>query len=154
VNQGDGSWIYNYLCNQCLSSLIFWVRISIRARCTTLCDKVCQWLATGRWFSPGTPCKISVKKNMWIKEILKVLLSNQIYIFHLLWCNYKWNNMKWVFFNIYTNMCYVKQKGTVPLLLYVSVKLDSLPSYLWSFTSIFFLLIALLNTQFPHSTYF
>ena len=21
---------------------------------TTLCDKVCQWLATGRWFSPGT----------------------------------------------------------------------------------------------------
>ena len=29
-------------------------RISIRARCTTLCDKVCQWLATGRWFSPGT----------------------------------------------------------------------------------------------------
>ena len=22
---------------------------------TTLCDKVCQWLATGRWFSPGTP---------------------------------------------------------------------------------------------------
>ena len=30
------------------------VRISIRARCTTLCDKVCQWLATVRWFSPGT----------------------------------------------------------------------------------------------------
>ena len=22
---------------------------------TTLCDKVCQWLATGRWFSLGTP---------------------------------------------------------------------------------------------------
>ena len=21
---------------------------------TTLCDEVCQWLATGRWFSPGT----------------------------------------------------------------------------------------------------
>jgi hypothetical protein len=21
---------------------------------TTLCDKVCQWLTTGRWFSPGT----------------------------------------------------------------------------------------------------
>jgi len=20
---------------------------------TTLCDKVCQWLETGRWFSPG-----------------------------------------------------------------------------------------------------
>jgi hypothetical protein len=47
-----GSWIYNYLCNQCLSPLMLWVRISIRARCTTLCEKVCQWLATGRWFSP------------------------------------------------------------------------------------------------------
>jgi hypothetical protein len=34
-----GSWIYNYLYNQCLSPLM-WVRIAIRARCTTLCDKV------------------------------------------------------------------------------------------------------------------
>jgi hypothetical protein len=24
-------------------------------RCTTLCDKVCQWIAKGRWFSPGLP---------------------------------------------------------------------------------------------------
>ena len=23
-------------------------------RCTTLCDKVCRWLATGQWFSLGT----------------------------------------------------------------------------------------------------
>jgi hypothetical protein len=35
-----------------LSPLMLRVRISIRAKCTTLCDKVCQWLATGRWFSP------------------------------------------------------------------------------------------------------
>ena len=48
-----GSWIYNYLCSQCLSPLMLWVRISIKARCTILCDKVCQWLAIGRWFSPG-----------------------------------------------------------------------------------------------------
>jgi hypothetical protein len=59
VNRGTswpwsyGSWIYNYLCNQCLSILMLWVRISTRARCTTLCDKVCQWLATGRLFSAG-----------------------------------------------------------------------------------------------------
>jgi hypothetical protein len=45
-----GSWIYNYLCNQCLSPLMLWVRFLIRARCTTLCDQVCQWLATGQWF--------------------------------------------------------------------------------------------------------
>ena len=36
-----GSWIYNYLCNRCLSPLIMWVRIPLSARCTTLCDKVC-----------------------------------------------------------------------------------------------------------------
>jgi hypothetical protein len=48
---GTCSWIYNYLCNQCLSPLMLWVRISIRAKCATLCDKDCQWLATGRWFS-------------------------------------------------------------------------------------------------------
>ena len=49
------SWIYNYLCNQCLSPLMLSVQISIRARCTTLYDKICQWLATSRWFSPGPP---------------------------------------------------------------------------------------------------
>jgi len=25
----DGSWIYNYLCNQCLSPLTLWVRIPL-----------------------------------------------------------------------------------------------------------------------------
>jgi hypothetical protein len=28
---------------------------------TTLCDKVCQWLATGQWFSPGTPVSFTIK---------------------------------------------------------------------------------------------
>jgi hypothetical protein len=52
-----GSWIYNYLCNQCLSPLTLWVRIPLRRGVlyTTLCDKVCQWLTAGWWFSPGTP---------------------------------------------------------------------------------------------------
>jgi len=31
-----GSWIYNYLCNWCLSPLMLWVRIPLRKRCTTL----------------------------------------------------------------------------------------------------------------------
>ena len=50
-----GSLNYNYLCNQCLSPLMFWVQISNRVRCTTLCDKLYQWLAAGRWFSPSSP---------------------------------------------------------------------------------------------------
>jgi hypothetical protein len=33
---------WNYLCNQCLSSLMLWVRISIRERYTILCSQVCQ----------------------------------------------------------------------------------------------------------------
>ena len=41
-----GSWIYNYLCNQCLSLLTLWDRTPIKRGVldTTLCDKVCQWL--------------------------------------------------------------------------------------------------------------
>ena len=47
-----GSWICNYLCNQFLSPSTLWVRIPFRwgVLDTTLCDKVCQWLATGRWW--------------------------------------------------------------------------------------------------------
>ena len=43
----------------------------------TLCDKVCQWLATGRWFSPGTPVYSTNKTDCYdITEILlKVALS-------------------------------------------------------------------------------
>ena len=72
-----GSWIYNYLCNQCLSPLMLWVRISIRARCTTLCDKVYQWLATGQWFSLGTSVSSTNKTDHHdITEILlKVMLN-------------------------------------------------------------------------------
>jgi hypothetical protein len=49
-----GSWVYNYTCNQCLSSLTLRVRILLKWGLlnTTLCDKVCHWLAAGRWFSP------------------------------------------------------------------------------------------------------
>jgi hypothetical protein len=46
-------WICHYLCNQCLSPLMLWVRISIRERRTTLCDPVCQWLTIGLWISPA-----------------------------------------------------------------------------------------------------
>jgi len=41
-----GSWIYNYLCNQCLSPLKLWVQILLRRGVldTTICDKV--WSVT------------------------------------------------------------------------------------------------------------
>ena len=39
-----------------ISLLTLWVRTPLRwcVLDTTLCDKVCQWLATGQWFSQGT----------------------------------------------------------------------------------------------------
>ena len=46
------------------------VRISIRARCTSLCDNVCQWLATGRWFSSGPPLSSNNKNDILIKVAL------------------------------------------------------------------------------------
>jgi hypothetical protein len=74
-----GSWIYKYLCNQCLSPLMLWVRILIRARWTTLCDKFCQWLATGQWFSPGYPVSSTNKTDRHdITEILLKVVLNTI----------------------------------------------------------------------------
>ena len=52
---------------------MLWVRISIRTRCTTLCDKVCQWLATGRWFSPGPPVSSTNKTDRY--DITEILLK-------------------------------------------------------------------------------
>ena len=82
-----GSWIYKYLCNQWQSPLM-WVRISIRVRYATLCDKVCQWLTTGQWFTPRS----SINKTDChdINEILlKVALNNikQTKLYHILSCN-------------------------------------------------------------------
>ena len=46
---------------------------------TTLSDKVCQWLATGRLFSPGTPVSSTNKTDRHgIAELLsKVALNNR-----------------------------------------------------------------------------
>ena len=73
LSWSHGSWISNYLCNQCLSSLMLWVRILIRARCKTLCDKLCQWLATGWWFSPGPTVSSTNKTDR--HDITKILLK-------------------------------------------------------------------------------
>jgi hypothetical protein len=60
-----GSWIYNFLCNLYLSPLTVWVQILFWRSVldTTLCDNVCQWLATGRWFSTVTP--VSTTNIFW-----------------------------------------------------------------------------------------
>ena len=74
-----GSWNYNYLCNQCLSPLKLWVRTLLTWQDvldTTLCDKVCQWLATGRWFSSGTPVSSTNKTDC--HDIAEILLKSSV----------------------------------------------------------------------------
>ena len=68
-----GNWIYNCLCNRCLSPLMMSVRTLIRVRCTTLCDKVCQWLVTGLWFSPGPAVSSTNKTDR--HDIAEILLK-------------------------------------------------------------------------------
>jgi hypothetical protein len=72
-----GFWIYNYLCNQCLSPLMLWVRTPFMARWgvfdTTFSDKFSQWLATGRWFSLGTP--VSSINKIEPHDITEILLK-------------------------------------------------------------------------------
>jgi len=72
-------WIYNYLCNQWISPLSLWVRIPLMQDVldTTLRDKVCKWLATGRWFSLGTPVSSTNKtdRHDMTEILLKVALN-------------------------------------------------------------------------------
>jgi hypothetical protein len=53
------------------------VRIPNRRRYTTLCDKDCQWLAAGQWFSPGIPVSSTNKTDRHnITEILLKVANN------------------------------------------------------------------------------
>jgi hypothetical protein len=72
-------WINNYLCNQCISQLKLWVRALLMARLTdtTLCDKVCQWLAAGRWLSPVTQLSSTNKTDR--HGIAEILLKVELY---------------------------------------------------------------------------
>ena len=55
---------------------------SIRGMCTTSCDKVCQWLATGRWFSLG-PLVSSTNKtdrHVIVESGIKDHKTNQLFL--------------------------------------------------------------------------
>ena len=67
--------------NQCLSvsPLMLWVQLPLRVRSTTLCDKVCQLLVAGQWFSPGPPVSSTNKTGRHdITEIFLKVTSNTI----------------------------------------------------------------------------
>jgi hypothetical protein len=100
----NGSLIYYYLRNQWLSPLKLWVWIQFRRGVlnTTLCDKVCQWFVTGRWFSPVSSTN---KTDLYdIIEILLKVVLNTINLTPLLltcfirWigCNYNYMMYRWI----------------------------------------------------------
>jgi hypothetical protein len=84
-----GSWISNYICNQCISPPVLWVRISIRVMCIALCDKVL-------WFSPG-PLFSSTNKTVLVSRIhvnktSELEIQNKHYEYIRSWESYL---MKW-----------------------------------------------------------
>jgi hypothetical protein len=89
-----GTWIYNYQCYQCLSPLT-WVRTPLNRGVlnTTLCDKVCQWLAAGQWFSTGTLVFSTNKTDRHdIAEILLIVVLNTINKQTMLWLRWPQNS--------------------------------------------------------------
>ena len=77
LSGSNGSWIYNYLWTRCISPLTVWVWFLYRrgALNTTLCDKVCQWFAICRWFSPGIPVSSTSKTDRHNLIVSKVALN-------------------------------------------------------------------------------
>jgi len=80
---------YHHWCCAC-------VRISIRARCTTLCDKVCLWLATDRWFFLGTPVSSTNKTDR--HDITEILLKVALYTLNWIICVF--NRIKKIFITL------------------------------------------------------
>ena len=60
------------VCSHRLSSLTLWIWTPLRQEelDTTLCDKVCQWLAAGTWFSP-----VSSTTKTDCQDITEILLK-------------------------------------------------------------------------------
>ena len=101
-----GSLIYNYLCNQCTSPLTLWVWTPLRRGVldTKLCDTVCQWIATGRWFSPDTPVSSTNKTDRRdISEILLKVVLNMITL--TLTQVYPYETSNWPMINVFYQYC-------------------------------------------------
>jgi hypothetical protein len=115
-----GSWIYSYLCNQCLSPLTLWVRIPLRwdVLNTTLYNKVCQWLATDRSFSPGTPVSSTNKTDRHeITEILLKVASNIINQ-NKPEFNFNFHFQTWFYIHMYCIICVCTRLDNTLLHLY------------------------------------
>jgi hypothetical protein len=69
---------------------------------TTLCDKVCQWLATGRWFSSGTSVSSTNKTDH--HDITKILLKVALNTITITTLN---QHLKTISYHLYTRKTYM-----------------------------------------------
>ena len=83
---------YLHVCNYCLSWLTLWVRtpLSQGVLDTALCEKACQWLVAGRWFSPGTLVSSINKKD---EPILFLPINLSVLCKYLHWYNCTFKQM-------------------------------------------------------------
>ena len=78
------SWIYHYLCDGITNN-----GVSSNPD-VTLCDKVCQWLVSGRWFSLGSSVSSTNKidRHNITEVLLKVALNTTVSpVFEMYWTN-------------------------------------------------------------------
>ena len=77
--RGLDRMVVGFTTTYAISALMLWVRIAIRARCTTFCNTVCRWLASGWWFFSGPPVSSTNKTDRHdITEILLKVVLNTI----------------------------------------------------------------------------
>ena len=72
-----GSWINPFITTYAISTYLMlsvWIPFRRGVLDTTLCDKVCQWLATGQWFSLASSTNKSDRHNI-TKILLKMTLN-------------------------------------------------------------------------------
>ena len=100
VNKHGHHRQFLFLIGRFLKNIIFWNRLAKWTETlwigegvldTTLCDKVCRWLAAGRWFSPGTLVSSTNKTDHYditeilLKAVLNIIFSNtkftQVFLF-------------------------------------------------------------------------
>ena len=75
--RGRDRMVVGFITPYAISALCVRIALSRGVLETTLCDKVCQWLAAGWWFSPGTPVSSTIKTDChdMIEILLKVVLN-------------------------------------------------------------------------------
>ena len=79
------SWPWSFAIGAYISPLMLWVRLLLRARCTALCDQVCQWLTVV--FSGSSTNKTNCHDitEILLKVALNTTKTNQIQLWSISW---------------------------------------------------------------------